>query len=205
MNEDQRIEQFKQMSEADPDNELGHFSLGKIYLESGRFHDAIPPLSRAVELNPKLSKVYQLLGQAYDNAGERNKAIDVVTRGVTVADEQGDRVPRDAMADMLTGWGAPLPGFKVEVGPAAEAQAGAATTSGFQCSRCGRPGGGLEKAPFKGPLGEQVFKSVCSSCWREWVLMGTKVINELGLALSTAAGQQTYDQYMIEFLQLEDR
>ena len=33
--------------------------------------------------------------------------------------------------------------------------------------------------------------------------MGTKVINELGLALSSQEGQDAYDQYMIEFLQLE--
>ncbi len=205
MTEDPRIQQFKQMAEADPDNELGHFSLGKIYLESGRFDDAIPPLSRATEPNPKLSKAYQLLGEAYEKAGAREKAVDVVTRGVTVADEQGDRVPRDAMAAMLTGWGAPVPGFKVEARAAPEAQAGGATTPGFRCSRCGCPGGQLEKTPFKGPLGQTVLESVCSNCWREWVLTGTKVINELGLALSTAAGQEAYDQYMVEFLQLEDR
>lgn len=33
--------------------------------------------------------------------------------------------------------------------------------------------------------------------------MGTKVINELGLQLATKAGQDAYDQYMLEFLQLE--
>jgi Fe-S cluster biosynthesis and repair protein YggX len=35
--------------------------------------------------------------------------------------------------------------------------------------------------------------------------MGTKVINELGLVMSNPESQATYDQYMIEFLQLEDR
>jgi hypothetical protein len=35
--------------------------------------------------------------------------------------------------------------------------------------------------------------------------MGTKVINELGLVLSSPEANATYDQYMIEFLQLEDR
>jgi hypothetical protein len=34
--------------------------------------------------------------------------------------------------------------------------------------------------------------------------MGTKVINELGLVLSSKAGQEAYDQYMKEFLQLEE-
>jgi len=205
MNEDPRISRFQQMVEADPENELGHFSLGKAYLEAGRFEDAVTPLSRAVELNPRMSKAYQLLGDALHKTGRRKDAIDVMTRGVTVADDQGDRMPRDAMAGMLDEWGAPVPAFKetVPLGPA-EATAGAATP-GFQCSRCGRPGGQLDKQPFKGPLGVKILENVCTTCWREWIAMGTKVINELGLVLSTSEGQQTYDQYMIEYLQLEDR
>jgi Fe-S cluster biosynthesis and repair protein YggX len=54
-------------------------------------------------------------------------------------------------------------------------------------------------------LGEKIYANVCQACWREWIAMGTKVINELGLVLSTKAGQDTYDQYMMEFLQLEGR
>ena len=34
--------------------------------------------------------------------------------------------------------------------------------------------------------------------------MGTKVINELGLVLREPECQTTYDQYMVEFLQLEE-
>lgn len=205
MNEDPRISRFRQMVEADPENELGHFSLGKAYLEAGRFQDAVTPLSRAVELNPRMSKAYQLLGDALHKTSRQEEAIDVLTRGVTVADQQGDRMPRDAMAEMLGEWGAPIPAFKeaVRSGPA-EATAGAATP-GFQCSRCGRPGGHLNKQPFKGPLGEKILDNVCTTCWQEWIAMGTKVINELGLVLSTPDGQQTYDQYMIEYLQLGDR
>ena len=79
------------------------------------------------------------------------------------------------------------------------------SSTGFQCARCGQPHGQLEKAPFKGALGEKVGTHTCQSCWREWIGMGTKVINELGLALSSQAGQDAYDQYLVEFLQLEDR
>ena len=35
--------------------------------------------------------------------------------------------------------------------------------------------------------------------------MGTKVINELALVLSRPEGQRAYDQYMLEFLQIEER
>ena len=83
--------------------------------------------------------------------------------------------------------------------------AGVTAAAGFCCVRCSQPAGQLEKAPFKGDLGQKIFSHVCSSCWKEWIGMGTKVINEVGLILSTPAGQETYDQYKIELLQLENR
>ena len=205
MIDETRIRQFRTMTEADPNNELGHFSLGKAYADTGGFAEAVGPLTRAVELNARMSKAYQLLGEAYERTGQHEKAVEVMTRGVTVADEQGDRVPRDAMVKALTEWGAPVPTLKETAGAQPAGQAEAGTTSGFACARCGRPTGRLEKAPFKGSVGQKIHDNVCATCWREWIGMGTKVINELGLVLSTQAGQQTYDQHMLEFLQLEGR
>ena len=205
MADDLRIQQFKQMAEADPENELGHFSLGKAYLEAGRFSDAVGPLVRTLELNANLSKGYQLLAEAHDKAGQRDKATEVLTRGVTVADSQGDRKPLEAMVAILKEWGAPVPAFQEAKVAETPAPAEGAAASGFHCSRCGRPNGQLEKAPFKGPDGAKIFENVCANCWHEWIPMGTKVINELALVLSTPAGQKSYDQYMFEFLQLEDR
>jgi tetratricopeptide (TPR) repeat protein len=48
-----RIEQFKKMAEADPTNELGHFSLGKAYLDAQMPGPAIASFGRVLELNPK--------------------------------------------------------------------------------------------------------------------------------------------------------
>jgi Fe-S cluster biosynthesis and repair protein YggX len=202
---DRRIQQFKQMAEADPDNELGHFSLGKAYFDARQFEDAVASLTRALHLKPTMSKGYQLLGDAYDRAGKRAKAIEVMTKGVTVADEQGDRMPRDAMARVLQGWDVPVPAYKTTERVGLDSGVGGASAPGFQCSRCGRPDGQLAKRPFKGPLGEKILANVCGGCWKEWIGMGTKVINELGLTLSSPPGQQAYDQYLVEFLQLEDR
>ncbi|MBI4717658.1 MAG: Fe(2+)-trafficking protein [Planctomycetes bacterium] len=201
MADERRIQQFRQMAEADPENELGHFSLGKAYLEAGRFTEAIASLERALALNPRMSKAYQLLAEAYHEAGEGNRAIDVATRGVAAADKQGDRMPRDAMVELLQSWGAPVPAFVAAAPPAAAE--GDTSAPGFRCARCGRPSGQLPKPPFKGALGEKVFAHTCSICWREWIGMGTKVINELGLQLASKAGQDAYDQYMGEFLQLD--
>jgi len=198
-----RIQQFKQMAEADPDNELGHFSLGKAYLEAGQFAEAAASLSRALEINPLMSKAFQHLGEAHDKAGHHAQAVEAVTRGVTVADKQGDRKVRDGLAEMLRSWNAPVPAFestaKVPV-PGASGQAAA----DFRCLRCGSPRNQLPKAPFKGAKGERIHAHVCAACWQEWIRMGTKVINELGLVLATQEGQRVYDQYMVEFLQLEE-
>jgi len=206
MTDDCRIQQFEQMVLADPENELGHFSLGRAYQDGQRFEDAVRCFNRVLEINPKMSKAYQLLGEALDQAARRDEAVEALTRGIRVAHELGDRMPLTEMADKLRSWDAPVP----EEAQVSAPSAGAATTiqgdssSGFQCCRCGRPSGQLEKPPFRGVLGEKIFNHTCSGCWREWIPMGTKVINELGLSLSSQAGQESYDQYMVEFLQLED-
>ena len=59
-----RIEQFKKMAEADPENVLGHFSLGRAYLDSGMNAEAVGAFERALQLDAKLSKAYQLLADA---------------------------------------------------------------------------------------------------------------------------------------------
>ena len=205
MTDESRIQQFEQMASADPENELGHFSLGRAYHEAGRFEDACQCFGRVVDINPQMSKAYQLFGDALEASGKREAAIAVLTRGIAIADEQGDRMPLEAMIERLRSWDDPVPPLAQPV-PASSGPAVSETKSseGFRCCRCGRPSGQLEKPPFKGDLGQRIYGHVCNGCWREWIPMGTKVINELGLSLSSQAGQDTYDQYMVEFLQLED-
>ena len=204
MDQKDRIKQFKQMAEADTDNELGHFSLGKAYLEAKRFGEATEPLKRAIELNPKLSKAFQLLGEAHAGAGDQAMAIEVWTNGVVLADKQGDRLPRDSMAKMLKDCDAPVPDFQSSAASPGGEGVAESSPSGFQCARCSKPSGKLPKPPFKGPLGERIYRSVCNSCWREWIGTGTKVINELRLMLSKPEAQETYAQYMVEFLMIEE-
>lgn len=113
-------------------------------------------------------------------------------------------MPRDTMVRLLESWGETPPKLK-SASPFAGAEAAAPgpAATGFRCSRCGRPDAQLARPPFKGALGQRVFDNVCAHCWKEWIPTGTKVINELGLVLSSPAGQRAYDQYMQEFLQLE--
>ncbi|NOT00856.1 MAG: hypothetical protein HOP29_09530 [Phycisphaerales bacterium] len=203
---DSRIAQFKNMAEADPDNELGHFSLGKAYIDAKRYAEAEQPLRRVLQLNPAYSKAYEMLGKALVESGRRADAVSVLEQGYAVAAERGDVMPREQIANMLAELGHAPPPIAASAGrPAAKPvdASSAASASGFRCARCGRPHGQLPKAPFKGPLGMKILAQSCSECWKEWIPTGTKVINEMGLALADPKAQELYDEYMKEFLQLD--
>src|SRR5439155_10013998 len=108
----ERIAQFRKMATDDPDNELGHFRLGQLLMEDGQFAEAAESFARTLELSPQFSKVYQLLGECLVKLDQKDKAVEVLTRGWQTADERGDKMPRDAMAKMLVGLGATVPQSK---------------------------------------------------------------------------------------------
>jgi len=201
--DDARIEQFRRMAEADPDNELGHFSLGRAYLEAGRFDDAAKSFQRVLELNDGNSKAYQLLATAQKGAGARHAALVTLRKGYAVAHARGDLMPRNAMAAMMRELGEEPPDTGESPKGAPVSTGAGPTGDQIKCSRCGLNNPRLPKPPFKGELGERVYASVCGSCWREWLALGTKVINELRLDFSDPEDAATYDEHMAEFLNLK--
>lgn len=207
MADDPRIQQFIKMTESDPTNELGHFSLGKAYLELGDYPRAVPPLRRCVELAPQNSRAYYLLALAQKGAEDREGAIETLWKGYEVATTRGDLMPRkDIIALMKTldvtppveDVAPPVPA-SAAAAPAAGAPAGQSIT----CRRCGQAKPKMAERPFKGPLGERVWAEVCQSCWQEWIPTGTKVINELRLNFADPRAAEAYDHYMKEFLNLD--
>src|SRR4051812_4930317 len=107
----ERIAQFRKMANDDPENELGHYRLGQLLLEDKQYDEAVRSFRRTLELSPQFSKVYQLLAQTQLASGQRDEAVKTLRQGFDVADERGDRMPRDEMARMLTelGEAAPTP------------------------------------------------------------------------------------------------
>ncbi|MCS7167402.1 MAG: Fe(2+)-trafficking protein [Gemmatales bacterium] len=196
----ERIAQFRKMAQDDPDNELGHFGLGKALLEAGNFAEAIPAFERAIALNPDFSKAYQYLGECYARLNQREKALEIFSRGYQVADRRGDRMPRDEMAQWLRQLGGQIPTTQTPT-PSAD------TPSGFRCQRPGCPAGPfarpLPAPPMNDDLGRLIQERICADCWRDWLAMGIKVINELRLDLSEESGQRTYEMYMKQYLGLE--
>jgi len=192
-----RLEQFQKMANDDPTNEVAHFSLGREYLAAGRNEEALTSLTRCLELNPNIAKAYQLSAQGLVALGRKDEAVAKLTEGVKRADERGEMMPRNEMVTMLKEMGAPVPELK------SASQAVQAVGEGqVACARCHKVNPKLPKPPFKGPNAQEVFEKICASCWREWIPMGTKVINELRLPLNDPQAQKIYDQYMMEFLNL---
>jgi Fe-S cluster biosynthesis and repair protein YggX len=196
---EQRITQFENMAGADPDNEMAHFSLGSVYLEAERLAEAAQSFSRCIELNPDMSKAYQLAGQSMIGAGWTDQAVQVLTKGYEVAASKGDMMPRDAIAQLLESIGREAPSLSSEHEAAAQRLQSSGT---FICQRTGSPGTQLEGPPFRGPLGVWIQENISQETWQTWIGQGTKVINELRLDLSREEDQRTYDQHMCEFLGL---
>jgi len=192
-----RIDRFKALTEADPTNELGFFSLGRAYLDAGQPAEAVRALQRVIALNSGFSKAYALLGLAQRTTGDLPGAVETLTRGYRIAHDKGDLMPRNDMAHMLKEIGAPVPEIKAE-----ELTPDDAATGKIKCSRCGRIAPKMPERPFSGEFGDQIHNSVCGPCFREWIGQGTKVINELRLNLTEKSAQDTYDQHMKEFLNI---
>lgn len=109
MDINQRIAQFENMVQADPENDMAHYSLGNAYAQAERWGDAAASYLRCIEKNPGMSKAYQLAGEALVKAGDRERAVEVLTKGYTAAGERGDRMPQRAMGELLKSLGAPVP------------------------------------------------------------------------------------------------
>jgi Fe-S cluster biosynthesis and repair protein YggX len=206
MDPTQRIAQFEAMVRpgADPDNDMAWFSLGNAYRDAARHADAARAYFRCVELNGAMSKAYQLAGQALVDAGDPDRAAEILTRGYVVASERGDRLPMKAMGDVLTSLGKPIP-QTASAKPAAAAETAAAPAgSSFFCKRTGRPGTKMSRPPFRGPIGAWIFDNITKETWDAWIGQGTKVINELRLDLSRDEDSRTYDRHMREYLGIDD-
>ena len=194
---EERIAQFENMATADPDNEMAHFSLGNAYLQAGRAAEAAVSFERCIELNPEMSKAYQLAGESLIKAGWSDRAVEVLNTGYVIAARRGEQLPRQAMDKLFEELGRKAPTLDEEV----EAEAARRASSGtFTCGRTGRDVTQLEAPPFKGPVGEWIQANIAAETWQEWIGQGTKVINELRLDLSRDEDSAAYDQHMHEFL-----
>lgn len=73
------------------DSALLRFGLGNAYLETGEAIAAVAHLQKAVELNPKYSAAWKLLGKALTAANDPSAALAAYRHGVAAAQQMGDK------------------------------------------------------------------------------------------------------------------
>lgn len=195
----ERIAQFENMAQADPDNEMAHFSLGGAYAQAGRHAESASAYEKCTRVSPEMSKAYQLAAEQYLKAKDPDRALAMLDRGYPIAARLGDLMPRNAMAKLYERLDRKPPDVK-DAAPEPVHVEGT-----FVCSKTGRAGSPLARPPFKGPIGQWIHDNISQQTWNDWIAQGTKVINELRLDLSRDEDSQTYDRYMHEYLGVDEQ
>lgn len=193
----ERIAQFRKVTEQHPTDPLGFFSLGRAQLEAGASDDAVLSLQRALALDARLSRAYQLLARAQLALGRKEEAYKSLNDGIRIAHQRGDQMPKNEMISMLQAEGQAAP----ELNAPTKEVAGEGEVLDVRTGRVGRR---MLKPPFRNKLGEILFNNVSAESWKEWIAQGTKVINELRLPMHDPAAQRVYDQHMIDFLNVRE-
>ncbi len=197
MDPETRIAQFRKLIEQDPTSDMAHFSLGQALSQAGRFEEAGQAFEKCTELNPAMTKGFQLAGAAYMAAGQDDRAKTLLRRGYEEATTRGDLMPKKAIADLLTQLGEPVP--EVADGPAEPAPSG-----DFKCRKSGRMGNQLPRPPFRTGIGRWIHENISRETFDEWIRLGTKIINELRLDLSRDEHDAVYDYAMRRFVGIDD-
>lgn len=72
----------------------------------------------------------------------------------------------------------------------------------WACSRCGRLEPRLAWPPWPGEAGQRIQNQICDICWREWMGMQTKIINEYRLNVLEPDHAKMLREQMLSFLGL---
>jgi len=84
-----RIEVFRQMLDADPDNTMVMFGLAKEYEKVGEHDEIIEILETYLTKADDEGNAYGMLAKAYDQSGKREKAIETYKKGIAVSMAHG--------------------------------------------------------------------------------------------------------------------
>ena len=63
---------------------------------------------------------------------------------------------------------------------------------------------GLERPPFPGPKGQQIFETISQQAWDEWQKQQTMIINERKLNMMAPEDRRFLQEQMDKFMSGED-
>lgn len=81
---------FKQLVQQFPDSPMGHFSLGRLYVDEKRWVDAIEALNGAVKADPNYAAAFVALGDAHAGCGQKEEAKTAWARAIETPHGQRD-------------------------------------------------------------------------------------------------------------------
>jgi len=84
-----RIEVFRQMLDADPENSMVMFGLAKEYEKLGQHSDVIELLETYLAKADDEGNAYGVLANAYALSGDREKAVETYKKGIDVSMAHG--------------------------------------------------------------------------------------------------------------------
>ena len=96
-----RVEQFRQLLEKFPDNEMARFSLGKAYYDLNQFAAAKDQLELALLKRPDWMVVQILVGKCELSLGNKHLAVKAFERARQLAIDQKHEGPQAEMDELL--------------------------------------------------------------------------------------------------------
>jgi predicted Zn-dependent protease len=84
-----RIDTFRQLLEADPENTVVRFGLANEYLKAERYEDAIAALEDYLQRADDEGAAYGMLARALEKVGRREDARAAYERGILAAESHG--------------------------------------------------------------------------------------------------------------------
>jgi len=86
-----RLTQLQQLLEQEPDDPFLNYALALEYAARGEKSEAITRIENLLEKNPGYLGAYYQLGQLYEQTQQDEKAIAIYKKGVTLAQQQGNK------------------------------------------------------------------------------------------------------------------
>jgi tetratricopeptide (TPR) repeat protein len=83
-----RLEQLQQMLIQEPNDEFLQYAIAIEYFSAGNFEKAIDGFATILQTNPSYLAVYYQMGKCFEELKQFDKAKDIYTKGIELAQKQ---------------------------------------------------------------------------------------------------------------------
>jgi tetratricopeptide (TPR) repeat protein len=94
------LEKYKEAVRVNPQDGMGHYNLGEVYIELSRYSEALPSMKEAIRINPKHRSAYYQLGFALIQMGRDEDAIEPLETSLGL--DSKSRTTRNRLAEAHT-------------------------------------------------------------------------------------------------------